>query len=239
MSYEQAFEQWKPILAKIPNQVVKSPKIPIKILCGEAESLSVTCRNDKTQLLKAGLDWQKVEDLMPLSNTLRHCEAIWRSVSGKTTEQQQWLEIKKEALALKKELLRHFFYAFHCHPSIKKKLRTINHNRVNKHLSHDLLLLANIAQKYKPVLTSINFDFDQCTKAKQLAHQLGEKLANSRTGNNSQASFKNWRDRVYTLLSQKMKEIRTCGKYTFHNDDKKYAQYTSFYYRKHYANNRK
>ncbi|TRX71834.1 hypothetical protein [Carboxylicivirga sp. M1479] len=232
MQFEQAFNAWKPALAQLSSNEVKTPSIPIDEMCAEAETLSVVCHKDKTELLAAGLNWQYVDDLKSLSLALRFCQAHWLNASGRTKEAAKWQELKKEAFELKKELLRHFNYAFYHHPSIKKKLITIGRHRDINNLILDLLLLANLADNNADVLQNINYNTEQTTQARTLSRQVSEQYASAKLNKGAKVESKLWRDRAYTLLSHRMSEVRTCGQYISHNNDKKYQQYVSNYYRK-------
>lgn len=233
MQYKQAFLEWESKIASVPLEESKTPKIPVKTICAEAEELAFTCKQDKEQLISVGLNWQLVDDLKPLSNALRYCQAIWVSTPSKSEAETQWLALKKEALALKKELLRHFNYAFFHHPELKKKLQPIRKNHLNRQLSYDLLLLAKIAQNNALLLASINYDTHQNLKASQLAEQLKEVLAAKNTTIDPKSKNKLLRDQVYTLLSARVKEIRICGRYLFHEDKTKQSRYVSKYYKGH------
>jgi len=238
MPYEDAYKQWLQKLDALPEDAIRKPKMPIKELCSEAEQLAVTCRNDKSLLIKTGLDWQDVKDLKTLSNALRYCESLWQATPKKSAELKQWLEVKKQAMALKKELLRHYHYAFFHHPAIKKKVSSIGLNRSNKYLSQDLALLAQYGLKHAAILAKINFDAQQIEMAQQLSKQVSETLADNRVYITPKDSIKRRRDSAYTLLYQKLDNIRRCGKYLFKDDEKKYIKYKSNYYLKRNNRNR-
>ncbi len=230
MSIESIIEQWQPILASIPLEDIKKPKIPVKHVCAEAEALSVTCHHDKEQLVKAGLNWQHAEDLKPLSELLRHYQAQWQSTRSQSSETKQWLTMKQEALTLKKELLRHYYYAFHHHPAILNQLKPISYSHKNNQLSIHLLQLANIADKHSTLLSTINFDTSQSERARALSNSISELLALKTVSSNPAKDTLLWRNCTYTLLYQKMTEIRNCGKYAFYHNNKKCKQYMSSYY---------
>ncbi|MBS2212777.1 hypothetical protein KEM09_15260 [Carboxylicivirga mesophila] len=238
MSIESIIEQWQPILASIPREDIKKPKIPVKHLCVEAEALAVTCLKDKEQLVKAGLNWQHAMDLKPLSELLRHYQSQWQSTRGQSPQTKQWLAMKQEAIALKKELLRHYYYAFHHHPAILKQLKPISHSNKNNQLNIHLLELANIADKHGTVLSGINFDTNQSTRARELANQLAEHLAKNHNASPSGKDALLWRNRTYTLLYNKMTGIRTCGKYAFYHNSRKRKLYMSSYFAKSKKNGR-
>ncbi|MCG8579788.1 MAG: hypothetical protein MI866_07730, partial [Bacteroidales bacterium] len=217
---------------------IKAPRIPVDKYCGEAEELYSICQNDKSQLLSAGLNWQDVEDLKSLCKALRYCQANWVITPARSQEMKQWLSTKKEALALKKEMLRHFDYAFRRNAAIKKELSDIRTKRDNKSIAFVLLQMCELAENNAHLLQKVNFDKDLTLKARTLSFKCSENLALVNTSN-GKSENKLWRDRAYTLLFEKVTTIRTCGQYLFKSDKKKYQKYLSDYFRKYNKHIRK
>ena len=234
MNYEETFNNWQKTLASLSTNKIKAPNIPIHEFCFEAELLSKTAHKDKTKLLTTGLDWQLVEDLLPLSHTLRYYQAQWRAgANGKQKKPKQWQTTKSEALELRNEMLRHFKYAFYHTPDIKKHFQQIRKHGSNKDLIHDLHLLAKIAQQNAETLRTINYQTAQNTRARELSKALSELLAEINTSTNNGQGDKLWRDRAYTLLMNRVSITRECGRYIFWTDKKKLSMYASQYFRKH------
>ncbi|MCU4175975.1 hypothetical protein [Carboxylicivirga sp. N1Y90] len=237
MPDEEAFKSWQSKLSLISEAELRSPKMPIDVFCADAETLSAVCKNDKTQLLGAGLEWQYVLDLIPLSQALRYCQAMWMSEDKQNKEQIKYLQLKSEALVLKKELLRHYKYAFYHYPKLKQKLKTLDKYSTQKKLPLDLLHLVNLAKNHRSLLENINFDSTLTQQAHDLSHSIPEQLALSKAVPKSE--HKQWRDRAYTLLSSRIKVIRECGLYIFHQDKQKIKRYRVNYYREYHSTYRK
>ncbi|MCG8579586.1 MAG: hypothetical protein MI866_06705 [Bacteroidales bacterium] len=237
MEYQEAFEIWRPILANISPEQIKAPRIPVDKFCAEAEELYVVCQIDKTELLSTGINWQDVENLNSLSSALRYCQAIWVSTPTRSAEMQQWLQTKKEALSLKKELFRHFDYAFHNDVKTKSRLSDIRQRKDNRSLPFVLSTLAQIGEKNATQLQKISFDTGLIQQARELSLKASEHMALLNASNNKEAN-KLWRDRAYTLLHEKINRIRKCGQYCFHEDKEKCNKYHSNYYRKYNNSNR-
>jgi len=233
MITDNTFTEWKPTLVAIPNNKIKKPNIPIHIFCGEAEALSNTAHQDKDKLIAAGIDWTLVEGLLPLSHVLRYCQANWKAEPKDKPSTIKWRESKSEAIQLRNEMLRHFNYAFHHHPDIKKQLLTIRQHNKQTDLIQDLKVLANIAETNAEQLDKISYEKAQSTRAIQLSNTLSQLLTKT-TLKSPETTSKEWRDRAYTLLKTRIASIRSCGQYIFWKDKKKYKMYTSMHSRKQY-----
>lgn len=153
---------------------------------------------------------------------------IWRN-----EHQKQWVRTKKHAIELKNELLRHFNYAFHHHTQIKKRLASIRRRNSNNDLIHNLGVLASIAEKHSEVLKTISFDERQIIEAKKFADIMPELLANAKLTDGEQRNARCLRDKTYTVLAERIKEIRACGHYIHHKNKEEYMRYNSDYNARH------
>jgi len=86
----------------------------------------------------------------------------------------------------------------------------------------DLVELATLGEKNPAPLAKIGFDVELLQTARTTSHSMSELLAASNGSSSDGSSKKVLRDKAYTLLANKVSEIREYGRYVFwQNDDRR------------------
>ncbi|MBI9060671.1 MAG: hypothetical protein JEZ14_01700, partial [Marinilabiliaceae bacterium] len=112
MSYQSDYESWKDQIVAFHSKNVKLPDTPIDVVAADAETLQKEASKDKEALVAAGLDWNRVDNLLTKSGALRYLQAIWMSeYRARQDSQKEWLEQSPKAYELRDELLHHFSFA--------------------------------------------------------------------------------------------------------------------------------
>lgn len=230
MSFKQDFENWQEPIEAMPLEAVKLPDMPVDTAAVAAETLCVEAEKDKDELVKAGLDWTFVEDLQSLPGALRYTQAEWMSeYRARQEAQKEWLDKSPEAYELRNELLHHFSFAYRHQPDVKKKVMRIREGSGHADMLQDLMDLAALAEKYPQPLAVINYNTELNTKARTLSHNMAESLANANGSKDESSAIKIRRDKVYTLLSERVSAIREVGQYVFWRNPDRKAKYVNDY----------
>jgi len=102
------FEDFKACEAEIMSVKVADIKpiiVPVDVECAEADLTAFEAGKDKELIIKAGLNWDKVEILPKLSNATRYMQAKWMSeYKAKQDVQLLWQERSPLAYSLKGEI---------------------------------------------------------------------------------------------------------------------------------------
>lgn len=223
MDYQNDFKKWEKSTNVLSLEKVKLPTEPVDEFAAKAETLAIEATKDKEELVLSGLDYTLVEDLPSLAGNLRYCEAQWMSeYRARQEAQKEWLEQSPEAYDLRDEMLHHFTYAFRKHSDIIKKVRRIREGGGHTDMIQDLLELSVLAEKYPQPLVKINYDVNLNSKSKTKSHAMANLLAEANGSTSEISESKLLRDKAFTLLYNRMMEIRECGRYVFwRNEDRK------------------
>jgi len=230
MSFIEDFNTWKEPIEAMPLEDVKLPDMPVDTAAADAETLRVEAEEDKVNLEAAGMDWSMVEDLLTLPGALRFAQAEWMSeYRARQDAQKEWLDKSPDAYDLKNELLHHFSFAYRNEPDVKKKVMRIREGSGHADMLQDLMDLAVLAEKNPEPLTAINYNTELNTKARSLSHDMAELLANANGSKDESSAIKIRRDKVYTLLSERIRAIREVGQYVFWRNPERKAKYVNNY----------
>ncbi|MCY1718788.1 hypothetical protein OU798_00435 [Prolixibacteraceae bacterium Z1-6] len=226
MSYLEDFEVWKDAIEGVLPGKVKPPNQPVDDFVAKTETLAVDAAEDREALKSAGMDENLIDELTPLSGTLRYCQAKWMSeYRARAEAQTQWKEQAPQAYALRDELLHHFSFAYRNHDDIIKKVRRIREGASHADMIQDLIELAVLGEKYPEPLTSVNLDPDLLPQARTVSHTMSELLAAANGANGEGSANKLLRDKAFTLLFEKDSTIREYGRYVFWKDEDKRSKY--------------
>ncbi|MGQ1890077.1 hypothetical protein ACT29H_06510 [Thermophagus sp. OGC60D27] len=229
---QQDFEALRPAIEALDPDTVKEPNLPVHVAVQEAEDLYHWCQPDQEVLVKAGLDWQLVEDLPARAGACRYAQAIWRRDSQVTRDaQKEWKERSKEAFDLRDVLIHHFYHAFRKNPDLINKVRDIDEGGSNSDMIQDLKDLYHLGIANKELLDAISFDWSELDKARDWSDELADVLARANGEKYASSESKIMRDRAYTYLKQAMDEIRTHGQYVFWRNPERKRGYVSGYWK--------
>jgi hypothetical protein len=230
MSFKEDFDAWKKHIEVMPLCDVKRPDMPIDRAAADAETLRGHAEQDKMALMAAGLDWTIVEDLLTLPGALRYAQAKWMSeFKTKNQAQKEWHSKSPEAYALRDELLHHLSFAYRKIPGLKKKIMRIRENRGHVNMLQDLMELAVLAENNPEPLKAIHYNTELPPKARRLSHEMTEVLANAHESREERSALKIRRDKVYTLLMERVRSIREVGRYVFWRTPERKVKYINTY----------
>jgi hypothetical protein len=217
------------------NESIKNvlPDIPLAFMLQDAVNLYEWCQHDREILSHANLDWNLVEDLRVMTEALQSIETVWHGEHLTTKDSQKvWKAALPEAIQLKKELLRHFFYAYKNNHDAYSKVQRIAAGNNYADMIQDLIDFYALGKKYPGELIAIHFDMSLLDKARDLSFSLGNIFAASNNARWSSSENLVLRNKAFYHLKEAMNAIRIAGQYAFHNDKERLKGYINAYVRK-------
>lgn len=226
MSFKQNYEEWKESIDAITNDEVKLPNQPIDDFAASCETLAIEALHDKEALTGAGLDGKVIDEITSLTGALRYLQANWMSeFRARQEAQKEWQQQSPDAINLRDEMLHHFSFAYRNDSNLLKKVRRIREGNTNADMIQDLVELAVLGENNPEPLSSIHFEMPILEEAKELSHSLSVLLAQANGTAEEGGSNKLLRDKAYTLLYNKVQEIREYGRYVFWKDEERLNKY--------------
>jgi hypothetical protein len=215
--------------------------IPVSIALQEAEDLYDWCRNDREELVRAGLDWKLVEDLPVRTATLRLSQSQWMSWYNSFREcQAEWKIASPEAYNLRDELVHHFYHAFFNLPAEYSKVQRIGKGGSHADMIQDLTDLSELGLNHTAELNDIGMDLNLLEKARAKSFELAGLLARVNGSKKETSPAREIRNKAYVHLKEAVDEIRRVGQYVFWRNKSKLNGYTSQYIRRmHSSRNKK
>jgi len=227
-------------ITAIPNDVIKSPNMPIDIFLQEVENTFKWIQEDKEKLISSGLDWTIVEDMPVRAGALREAQSIWyKTRFSKKAAQKEWNEKSPNAYDLRDTLLHDFRFAFRNETDLKSRIDVIAEGSGNADMIQDLNDLSLLGKEYPDALSSIGFDLTQLDIAAALASEMAEILSEATTDRSEEKAERNIRDKAYTFVKQVLDEVRICGQYVFWRDSARVKGYSSQYFKNRRKKNTK
>jgi hypothetical protein len=222
------------VLEALPQEEVKSPRIPIDVFMQESENLFVWAKEDKKALIAKGLDWQIYgEDLPTRTGACRYSQAVWMKERYSQEEAAKaWKENSFKAYEFRNDLLADLRFAFRKRLDLLARVRTIADGEGDADMIQDLMDISVLGKANATELEKARYDLRNFDIAAQKSDTLAELLAkaNGATLDNSMA--KEIRDRAYTHLKKAIDELRETGKYVFRKNPERYKGYISRYKRR-------
>jgi len=226
MSFVDDFLLWKERIESVPGDQLKLPNQPVDDFAASVETLAINANEDRDTLSAAGLDVTIIDDLVPLSGALRHCQAIWMSeYRARQDAQKEWQAQSPAAYVMRDELLHHFAFAYRKDDNMHKKVMRIREGETNADMVQDLIELAVLGEKYPEPLVAINFDLTSLEQARTTSFTMSELLAAANGAAGESSANKLLRDQAFTLLSEKESTVREFGRYVFWKNEDKLADY--------------
>ena len=225
----------------IPKDQIIATSIPIDIFLQEAENLALWSCDDIDQLSTVGVTHKVIDDLKLRINACREAQTHWIKIKKITPDvQKQWKEQADIGWALQDELIRYFHFAFRHDKALMETLKRYKRENVLVNMFMNLVSLAQLGNKNKELLLSVNMDLEKLTTAEQLAQELRELWSLSKLSRTDKHNHKILRDKAYTYLKQLVDEIRSCGKFLFHDNPERLQGYkVDYFIQKRAANNGK
>ncbi|MGD9899145.1 MAG: hypothetical protein AB7T22_08460 [Calditrichaceae bacterium] len=239
MSNASDFAAKQTEIEAIPDEVTKSPNMPMDVYLQEAENTYQWCQADKEKLIAAGLDWTLVEDLPTRTGATRQAESLWFTDRFNREEAERlWQEKSPAAYDLRDQLLHDFHFAYRKLPELASRVSKIAEGNSHADMIQDLNDLAELGKANSEPLTKISFDLTLLDTAAATSDEMAELLSLAATDRVDNNETRVTRDKAYTYLKEAMDDIRECGQYVFWRDDQRFKGYVS-QYAKRYNKNRK
>lgn len=209
------------------------PTLPINVMLQESEELFTECNKDKEALVKAGLDWNLVEELPLRIDALKLSQARWRK-DYKTYQdcQAEWKIAAPEAFNLRDELVHYFYHALYHMPGEYAKVKRIADGSTNADMIQDLIELAELGLDHTGKLEAVGLDLTLLDKARAKSYELGKLLAKVNGAQNDTSPKLDLRNKAYTHLKAAVDEIRRQGQFAFWRRADRYSKYASSYLRR-------
>jgi hypothetical protein len=221
------------VILVIDDKEVKQPNMPVSEAVQEAENLVAWCPDDKAKLIKAGLDWNFVDDLPLRAGACRYAQSMWAKSSQSQEEaEKEWKKKSPAAFDLRDRLVHHLTFAFRNVPELVSKVQIIREGSSRADMLQDLSDGSVLGKDNIELLKKVGVDTNILTEAATQADELSGVLAraNGETGNDSEA--KDVRDKAYTFMKQAIDDIRSTGQYVFWRDADRKKGYVSAYHKK-------
>ena len=199
------------------------------VICASGSS------EDKDQLVRAGLDWNLVEDLKSKFLALQQAQSLWsREHKAYTDSVKIWRNEYPSAYELRDYLMHYFYHAFRAMPDVIAQLHVIGNGSTSSNMIQDLSDLAAIGRKFPEELSRCGFEPELLDQTEQKATVLNEMLAQVNNAKAKASPFKEVRDKAYFFVKEAVDEIRHHGQFVFWHDDDRKQGYTSGYLKKQY-----
>ncbi|NJK96582.1 MAG: hypothetical protein HC905_18160 [Bacteroidales bacterium] len=235
---KETFELKRTAIEAIAN--AKEPAIPVAIALQEAEDLYEWSQDDKEKLIKAGIDWNLVNDLPLRIGACRYIQSIWqKEFNSVETAQKEWGEKSPAAFELRDELLHHCFHAYRNIPDLLSIVQKIADGGGNADMIQDLSDLSVLAKANPEPLAKVNIDQNLFDEAATISAEMADLLAKSNGARLKGNKMKITRDKAYAYVKEAVDEIRHHGQYIFWRDEARKKGYVSMFFQQKNSLSRK
>lgn len=216
-------------LAKLPEEEVKPPPMPVDHMSVEALTLAITAEPVSEQLFAKGLDPRTLERLPVLAHALTEAQSEVNALRGAQRSQDE-IALESEAVELRAEMMADGRFGLRKNNDAQAALDRVQEGTGLADLVQDLKDLAAINDHHTADLEAIGADpKEKAARARSLAGKLEIVLATRRAADRNEYVAMNTRDRAATLLAETMAEVRAAGVYTFRKDPRMLAKFRSAY----------
>ena len=234
-----AIEFVKQMVSTIAENELSLISVPVRSLAQDATNLATWCVQDRELLEKAGLNWQRVEDLPVLSGALRHAQSIWDNNRFQRNDAQQaWSVSSEKAMQTRRAVMHFMRYAFRNNAELLERVTRIAGGRTHNDLIQDMNDLYLLAIEHITPLRNVGMDEELVSQMAELNQELSVYNAQARVEHTTKREHKLLRDRIYTQLKRNMDEIRQCGQFVFWKEPARATGYTANHFRKKRKKNR-
>ena len=207
-------------------------KIPYKVFINEAEALHTHASIDLPLLQEVNFDVLKLDRLLSLTGALRTAQSNWETKKTEKQKREEWWRNEApEMHKLHSKLIDYMGFAFRGNEFLLRKLNGIKEGKSKADMIQDMANLAVLGRENAELLQAINFDLAELDTATQMADEMGSLLGDINGRMYFADDLKLTRDKAYTLCKELVGEIRSYGKFVFHNNDEKRKVYSSKYNR--------
>ncbi|MFB6317298.1 hypothetical protein [Saccharicrinis sp. FJH54] len=217
----------------IPNDLVQIPSLPVDVFLQETENLYHWSLRDAEKLIGVGITQDMIDDLPVRAGALRQAQSLWfKDRYSQEEAQKEWADKSPGAYELRDELLHDFRYAYREDAALLGRISEIADGSGHADMIQDLSNLATLGKANTGPLEAIGYDMSKLDIADQTAESMADILATANGDKAEQNETKLIRDKAYTLLKERVDEIREAGKYLFWKNKQRYKGYVSAYWKK-------
>jgi hypothetical protein len=208
----------------------KRTHIPVHLFIQEAIDLHIWCQPDRERLVRAGLNWQLVEELPQLADKLRQSHSEWLAIFRIPHKSElEWKRLLPIVKNLRTELLHHLSFALQSNPDARNALSQIKKNNNIADIIQDLASLAELGNSYSEELRAIGMDFNLLEEARTYVFSLTQ-LKAELIGARKEPLLKiQERNDLYFQLKATADEIKRVARYALWKDKTRLEGYRSKY----------
>lgn len=204
----------------------------------EAQDLYQWSKPDRESLLAVGLQASFLDDLPVYIRALAKAQAQWNTtLHSIRADELLWKKSMPQAYALRKQLLHTFRFAFKGIEALRTQLSHISNAIGHAQLFQDLNDLSVLGKANIELLTKVGFDVNLLDKATIESNELPALMAKVNANKRITPPEKELRNRVYTLLKERVDAIRNAGKYVCADNPSRLSGYGSAYLKAKNARN--
>jgi hypothetical protein len=231
---EKYFEQEYEKIMTIPDEETIALKIPPEEAVAEAIRMESIVEQDKQALLDSDVEQELIDSYRPRAGAF-----IYSIVNSQThtsealSRNDEWGQLKKEAVDLRKDLGQHFRRAFRRDPKLLETVDRIMEGRGDRNLALEMLALSKLGKENRDLLGKIKkFKFEQLDRAAELYVLLSDLLARIEISPDEEADVSAVVNKSWTYLKRALDEIYEGGKYAFPEGTERHDLYYIDYYKR-------
>ncbi len=232
MSDKNDYQNYLNEIKSLPDEKIKTPHIPVKVMISEAENLYFRADKDFEDLKAANMPAEWTSRLLGLTRAMRVAESNWSTINDdKDLAHKEWKDESSKMYNLVSDIIDHMEFGYRNNPELIAKLDKIKEGNSNADSIQDLSDLAVLGKNNPQPLIDIGFDITKCDLAETEADRFGTLLGRVNGDMYVSSEVKLLRDKTFTLLEEVVGNIRDYGRFVYRNNSKRRKAYTSKYFR--------
>ncbi|MCT4648174.1 MAG: hypothetical protein N4A74_24510 [Carboxylicivirga sp.] len=204
--------------------------MPVDVFLSEVRHLLAACEQDHDLLVTHGLVATLIPEAEVLFGLSEEAHLNWKKLSREQEPARIiWNERKNEIKETRDTLLTDYRYVFHKDKIIRQKLKARNFSNMYKNMIGDVEMLVYIGQHHPDQMNILDYKPGYLANVRSTIQEWRKILSNKNASQNGARKWKDQRERLLSLLKQRVEDIRWCGKFLWRNDPQKQAAYISLY----------
>jgi hypothetical protein len=213
-------------------------RIPLAELVQEGYDTQYKCEKDRTELLRAGIDWAFVETLSSLSDRCSRADVLWQVCKSNKKvivgELQDMAKVAKNIRSKFADVIR----ASKPFVDSGRKLPSMSRNNKYEDIIQDLYDLYYIADRLCNNDSNAIADKNLMEQVLTMHHTLDAKYVERASYKDRIIDRAQQRDKAAEELKNRLVEIHSVGRNAFNDDPVKASRYCIRYYQMHRIKNR-
>ncbi len=218
------------LINAMPSKIADDVDIPLRPFLQIADRLVEAGNRDIDLLKENRYDTSKLEDIALHIQALRQQSAAFNYVQFDTPETaKKFYSLREEAEETRYELLAAMDYAFADDPKLLEKCSRVREGGSHADLIQDLLDIKVICDSNLELLDKIKYDKTLLERIPSLSKELASLLAKATLDKSESSEERVLRDKIFTILKGKMRELSFAGKYAFRHEPNHVTRYSISY----------